>query len=72
MNKEKVKNFLNLDEKIELLNITINDLMDLRDYLIDLNGALIYDDKETIENIKNCINDFDLKGIIVKLLEIME
>ena len=65
-------NFLNLDEKTELLNLIINDLMDLRNYLIDLNGALIYEGKETIENIKQCINDFDLKGIIVQLLEIME
>ena len=65
-------NFLNLDEKTELLNIMINNLMDLRNYLIDLNGALIYEGKETIENIKQCINDFDLKGIIVQLLEIME
>ena len=65
-------NFLNLDEKIEILNIMVNDLTDLREYLIELDGALIYEGKETIENIKKCINDFDLKGIIVKLIEIME
>ena len=65
-------NFLNLDEKIETLNIMVNDLMDLRDYLIDLDRASIYDDNETIKNIKNCINDFDLKSIIIKLIEIME
>ena len=65
-------NFLNLDEKIETLNLMVNDLMDLRDYLIDLDRASIYDDNETIKNIKNCINDFDLKSIIIKLIEIME
>ena len=65
-------NFLNLDEKIETLNIMVNDLMDLRDYLIELDMAPIYDDNETIKNIKNCINDFDLKSIIIKLIEIME
>lgn len=65
-------NFLNLDEKIETLNILVNDLMDLRDYLIDLDMAPIYDDNETIKNIKKCINDFDLKSIIIKLIEIME
>lgn len=65
-------NFLNLDEKIETLNIMVNDLMDLRDYLIDVDRASIYDDNETIKNIKNCINDFDLKSIIIKLIEIME
>ena len=65
-------NFLNLDEKIETLNILVNDLMDLRDYLIDVDRASIYDDNETIKNIKNCINDFDLKSIIIKLIEIME
>ena len=65
-------NFLNLDEKIETLNILVNDLMDLRDYLIDLDRASIYEDNETIKNIKKCINDFDLKSIIIKLIEIME
>ena len=63
---------LNLTEKIASLKLMASDLLDLAEYLEQLDKAILFEGKETIENIKQCINDFDLKGIIVKLLEIME
>ena len=65
-------NTLNLKEKIENLKLMASDLLDLAEYMEQLDRAILFEGKETIENIKNCINDFDLKGIIVKLIEIME
>lgn len=65
-------NTLNLKEKTDSLKLMASDLLDLAEYLEQLDKAILFEGKETIENIKNCINDFDLKGIIVKLLEIME
>lgn len=63
---------LNLKEKITNLKLMASDLLDLAEYMEELDSAILFEGKETIENIKQCINDFDLKGIIVKLLEIME
>ena len=63
---------LNLKEKSANLKLMASDLLDLAEYMAELDSAILFEGKETIENIKQCINDFDLKGIIVKLLEIME
>ena len=63
---------LNLKEKTASLKLIASDLLDLAEYLEQLDKAILFEGRETIENIKQCINDFDLKNIIVKLLEIME
>ena len=65
-------NTLNLKEKIANLKLIASDLLDLAEYMEQLDSAILFEGKETVESIKKCINDFDLKGIIVKLLEIME
>ena len=65
-------NTLNLNEKIENLKLMASDLLDLAEYMETLDKAILFEGKETIENIKQCINDFDLKGLIIKLIEIME
>ena len=65
-------NTLNLKEKIANLKLMASDLLDLAEYMRALDTAIIFEDKETIENIKHCINDFDLKGLIIKLIEIAE
>ena len=65
-------NTLNLKEKIENLKLMASDLLDLAEYMEVLDKAILFEGKETIENIKQCINDFDLKGLIIKLIEIME
>ena len=63
---------LNLNEKIENLKLMASDLLDLAEYLEQLDKAILFEGKETIESIKQCINDFDLKGLMIKLIEIME
>ena len=63
---------LNLKEKIENLKLMASDLLDLAEYMEQLERAILFEGKETIENIKQCINDFDLKGLMIKLIEIME
>ena len=65
-------NTLNLKEKIANLKLMASDLLDLAEYMAELDKAILFEGKETIENIKQCINDFDLKGLIIKLIEIME
>ena len=65
-------NTLNLKEKIENLKLMASDLLDLAEYMEALDKAILFEGKETIENIKQCINDFDLKGLLIKLIEIME
>lgn len=65
-------NTLNLKEKIANLKLMASDLLDLAEYMQMLDSAILFEGKETIENIKQCINDFDLKGLIIKLIEIME
>ena len=65
-------NTLNLKEKIATLKLMASDLLDLAEYMAALDRAILFEGKETIENIKQCINDFDLKGIMIKLIEIME
>ena len=63
---------LNLNEKIENLKLMASDLLDLAEYLEQLDKAVLFEGKETIESIKQCINDFDLKSLMIKLIEIME
>ena len=65
-------NTLNLKEKIENLKLMASDLLDLAEYMEALDKAILFEGKATIENIKQCINDFDLKGLLIKLIEIME
>lgn len=59
-------------KKIEKLQWLISDLLDLKDYYEQLERAIILENKETIENIKKCINDFDKNAMIIKLIEILE
>lgn len=64
---------MNNIKKLDALNLLINDLYDLRSYYEELEHAILMkENKETIENIKKCIKDFDLKSLIVILIEIME
>ena len=65
-------NTLNLKEKSENLKLMASDLLDLAEYMEALDKAILFEGKETIENIKQCINDFDLKGLMIKLMEMME
>ena len=59
-------------EKLESLKWLISDLLDLKDYYEQLERAILFESKETIAEIKKCIKDFDSKGMIQKLKEIME
>lgn len=59
-------------EKLDSLNLLLNDLFDLRGYLEELNHAILLEDKETINEIKKCINDFDKNAMIIQLIEILE
>lgn len=59
-------------EKLESLKLLISDLLDLKDYYEQLECAILFESKEIIEEIKKCIKDFDSKGMIQKLKEIME
>lgn len=59
-------------KKIEKIQWLISDLLDLKEYHEQLEYAIIFGDKETITEIKKCINDFDINGMITKLKEIKE
>ena len=58
--------------KIEKIQWLISELVDLKEYYEQLEYAILFENKETIENIKKSINDFDINGMITKLLEIKE
>ena len=55
-------------EKIEKIKWLISDLLDLKEYYEQLEYAILFGDKETIAEIKKCIKDFNLKGMI-KIME---
>ena len=59
-------------KKIEKIQWLISDLLDLKDYYEQLENAILFGDKETINEIKKSINDFDINGMITKLKEIKE
>lgn len=59
-------------KKIEKIQNLISDLLDLKEYYEQLDYAILFEGKTTIENIKQCINDFDKNGMIIRLLEILE
>lgn len=58
--------------KIEKIQWLISDLLDLKEYHEQLEHAILFENKETIENIKKCIKDFDIKSMIIKLTELLE
>ena len=58
--------------KIEKIQWLISDLLDLKDYYEQFENAILFGDKETINEIKKSINDFDINGMITKLKEIKE
>lgn len=58
--------------KIEKIQWLISDLLDLKEYHEQLEHAILFENKETIENIKKCISDFDIKSMIIKLTELLE
>lgn len=59
-------------KKLELLNLLINDLIDLKEYYEQLERAIIFENKETIENIKKSINEFNKNAMLIQLIEILE
>ena len=59
-------------EKLESLKWLISDLLDLKEYYEQLDHAILFEDKEIIDEIKKCIKDFDSKAMIQKLKEILE
>lgn len=59
-------------EKIEKIQWLISDLLDLKEYYEQLDSAILFEDKEIIDEIKKCIKDFDSKAMIQKLKEILE
>ena len=59
-------------EKLESLKWLISDLLDLQEYYEQLEHAILFENKEIIDEIKKCIKDFDSKAMIQKLKEILE
>ena len=59
-------------EKLESLKWLISDLSDLKEYYEQLDSAILFENKEIIDEIKKCIKDFDSKAMIQKLKEILE
>ena len=59
-------------EKLESLKWLISDLLDLKEYYEQLDHAILFEDKEIIDEIKKCIKDFDAKAMIKKVKEILE
>ena len=59
-------------EKLESLKWLISDLLDLKEYYEQLDHAILFEDKETIAEIKKCIKDCESKAMIQKLKEMME
>lgn len=59
-------------KKIEKIQWLISDLLDLKEYHEQLEHALLFENKETIETIKKCISDFDKNAMIIQLIEILE
>lgn len=55
-------------EKLESLKWLISDLLDLKEYYEQLEYAILFENKETIAEIKKCIKDFNLNGLI-KIIE---
>ena len=55
-------------EKLESLKWLISDLLDLKEYYEQLEHAIVFENKETIDEIKKCIKDFNLNGMI-KIIE---
>ena len=55
-------------KKIEKIQWIISDLLDLKEYYEQLEHAILFENKETIAEIKKCIKDFNLNGII-KIIE---
>ena len=59
-------------KKIEKIQWLISDLLDLKEYYEQLENAILFENKETINNIKKCISDFDKNAMIIQLIEILE
>ena len=57
-------------KKIESIKWLISDLLDLKEYYEQLEHAILFGDKETITEIKKCIKDFDLNGMIKSIEEL--
>ena len=55
-------------EKLESLKWLISDLLDLKEYYEQLEHAIVFENKETIDEIKKCIKDFNLNEMI-KIIE---
>ena len=59
-------------KKIEKIQWLISDLLDLKEYYEQLERAILFENKETIAEIKKCIKDFDSKNMILNMKEIFE